>query len=67
MDVDPQSVMMMSGLALYAGIFFLPFIQEDAAVIAAKGAAEARLIQAQAEAEANRLISQSITSGARFW
>jgi membrane protein DedA with SNARE-associated domain len=32
---DAQSVMLMSGWALYAGIFFLPFLQEDAAVIAA--------------------------------
>lgn len=33
--MDAESVMALSGLALYAGIFFLPFIQEDAAVIAA--------------------------------
>ena len=32
---DADSVMLMSGWAIYAGIFFLPFLQEDAAVIAA--------------------------------
>ena len=35
MGFDAASVMAMSGLALYAGLFFLPFIQEDAAVITA--------------------------------
>lgn len=35
MSIDPHTMAMMPGLALYAGIFFLPFIQEDAAVIAA--------------------------------
>ncbi|GAB4516873.1 MAG: hypothetical protein Kow00133_00940 [Amphiplicatus sp.] len=33
--VDAESVMAMSGLALYAGVFLLPFLQEDVAVIAA--------------------------------
>lgn len=33
--IDSDSIMAVTGLALYAGIFFLPFIQEDAAVIAA--------------------------------
>ena len=35
--------------------------QADAAVIASKGAAEARLIQAQAESKANELLSASLT------
>ena len=35
MDLDPHSVMAMSGLALYVAIFLLPFIQEDVAVVAA--------------------------------
>ncbi|HNN14705.1 MAG TPA: hypothetical protein PKL78_14185, partial [Anaerolineales bacterium] len=35
--------------------------QADAAVIAAQGAAEARLIQAQAEAQANQLLAASLT------
>jgi regulator of protease activity HflC (stomatin/prohibitin superfamily) len=34
----------------------------DAAVISSKGAAESRLIQAQAEAQANDLLSKSLTS-----
>ncbi|MBI1392008.1 MAG: hypothetical protein GC152_04625 [Alphaproteobacteria bacterium] len=33
--LDGEAVMMMSGFALYAGIFLLPFIQEDVAVVAA--------------------------------
>lgn len=35
MDLDPQHIMAMSGLALYVAIFLLPFIQEDVAVVAA--------------------------------
>jgi membrane protein DedA with SNARE-associated domain len=35
MDLDPQSIMAMSGLALYLAIFLLPFFQEDVAVVAA--------------------------------
>lgn len=35
MGFDPDSLLSLSGLALYAAIFFLPFLQEDAAVIAA--------------------------------
>jgi membrane protein DedA with SNARE-associated domain len=35
METDVGSIMMLSGIALYAAIFFLPFIQEDVAVIAA--------------------------------
>jgi regulator of protease activity HflC (stomatin/prohibitin superfamily) len=35
--------------------------QADAAVISAEGAAQSRLIQAKAEAEANQLLSQSLT------
>lgn len=33
--LEPESVFALSGLALYVGIFLLPFVQEDAAVIAA--------------------------------
>ncbi len=33
--IDADSVLAMSGLALYAGLFFLPFIQEDVAVVSA--------------------------------
>ncbi len=33
--LDGEAVMMMSGLALYAGLFALPFVQEDVAVVAA--------------------------------
>ncbi|MEQ8282091.1 MAG: VTT domain-containing protein [Amphiplicatus sp.] len=36
--IDADSLLSMSGWALYAGIFLLPFIQEDAAVIAASTA-----------------------------
>ncbi|NWG70687.1 MAG: VTT domain-containing protein [Parvularculaceae bacterium] len=35
MDLDPQSILAMSGLALYLAIFLLPFVQEDVAVVAA--------------------------------
>ena len=34
-SIDAEQVMAMSGLALYASIFLLPFVQEDVAVIAA--------------------------------
>lgn len=33
--MNAESLMTMSGLALYAGIFLLPFVQEDVAVVAA--------------------------------
>jgi membrane protein DedA with SNARE-associated domain len=33
--VEPESILALSGLALYAAIFFLPFLQEDVAVVAA--------------------------------
>lgn len=33
--MDPEQVMALSGWALYASIFLLPFVQEDVAVIAA--------------------------------
>jgi membrane protein DedA with SNARE-associated domain len=33
--IDADSVLSISGLALFAGVFLLPFLQEDAAVIAA--------------------------------
>jgi membrane protein DedA with SNARE-associated domain len=36
--LDADSVLAMSGWALYATLFFLPFLQEDAAVIAASTA-----------------------------
>ncbi|MEE2691986.1 MAG: VTT domain-containing protein [Pseudomonadota bacterium] len=36
--LDAESVMRMSGWTLYLGIFLLPFLQEDAAVIAASTA-----------------------------
>lgn len=35
MDLDPQSIMALSGLALYVAIFLLPFFQEDVAVVLA--------------------------------
>lgn len=35
MDITPETVMHMSGFALYLGLFLLPFVQEDAAVVAA--------------------------------
>ncbi|MBY0422897.1 MAG: hypothetical protein K2Q06_11385, partial [Parvularculaceae bacterium] len=35
MDLSPEAVMQMSGFALYLGLFLLPFVQEDAAVVAA--------------------------------
>lgn len=34
MNLTPDEVMQMSGLALYLGLFLLPFVQEDAAVVA---------------------------------
>ena len=33
--MDAESLSMVTGIALYAGLFLLPFVQEDAAVIAA--------------------------------
>lgn len=39
MHLDVASLAMVTGFALYAGLFLLPFLQEDAAVIAAATAA----------------------------
>lgn len=43
MDLSPEAVMHMSGFALYLGLFLLPFVQEDAAVVAAATAALSKM------------------------